>query len=209
MKKRILCLLISLSLLLCSCGGNAHHADEQWEVILPAALFTDMSEKQIRQEAEDLGALSCTVHPDGTVGYQLNQTAQKNALKICREEVDNVILSLTEGDERVASFLSITYTEDLSRIDIAVDADHYTVQDHEYASAFYRYAAMYGALSGIPLGRLEVSVTFRDPVTRLVLDRTSYRDTLTDDQLKHFTGGEETEETSDPASDESSEGTAP
>ena len=209
MIKRILCLLVALPLLLCSCGGDAHHADEQWEVILPAALFADMSEKQIKQEAEALGALSCTVHPDGTFGYQLNKTAQKSALEKCQAEVDAIILSLTEGDERVESFLSITYTENLSRIDIAVDADHYTAQDHEYASAFYRHAAIYGALSGIPLGRLDVSVTFRDPVTRLVLDRTSYRDTLTDDQLRHFTGGEETDETSDPTSEESSESTAP
>ena len=58
-------------------------------------------------------------------------------LEELKKSMDESIKNLTEGENAVASFMSIDYTDDYSEVNIQVNADEYTQWDNFYALAFY------------------------------------------------------------------------
>ena len=185
MKKRIL-ILIAVLLTLCSCGKAGDHDQDQITLTVPAVLFRDMTAREIRSEARKRGHLSHTIEEDGSVTYTMTKHKQQQALNDYRKQVNHVIDTLTTGKSKVKSFEEITYKEDLSRIDIQVHMELYTEEDHFHADRFFRAAVMYQMLSEVPPSEIDVVVTFRDPITRLVLDRVTFRESLSADELAFF-----------------------
>lgn len=189
MKKRLLILIAILLLTLLSCGKTEEHEGEQMKLTIPAVLFVGMSDQEIRAEAGQLDYLSCVIESDGSVTYTMTANAKKLAMESYHAELDEAIATLTEGEKKIESYESIKYQSDMTRIDIRVHLDLYAKQDHDYATCLFRPALMYQVLNGTPLSKLNVTMTFRDPVTHLILDKVIYRKTLSVEELIQLDGG--------------------
>lgn len=145
-------------------------------VTLPAALFDSMTEEDIKKTAEENGYSGCVVHEDGSVTYTMTKTKHKEMLEELKKSMDESIKNLTEGENAVASFMSIDYTDDYSEVNIQVNADEYTQWDNFYALAFYMTGAYYQSFAGVAPDKIDVVVHFIDGDTKEVLSTTSYRD---------------------------------
>jgi len=189
MKKRLLILITILLLTLLSCGKAEEHEGEQIKLTIPAVLYTGMSDQEIRAEAGRMDYLSCVIESDGSVTYTMTTNTHKLAMESYHAELDEAIAALTEGEEKIESYESIKYNQDLTRIDIRVHLDLYTKKDHDYAACLFRPALMYQVLNGTPLAKLNATITFRDPVTHLILDKVIYRKTLSVEELIQLDGG--------------------
>lgn len=195
--KKFFALLLSLVLLLslAACGQDASNGDVNKnngeenstgvqvdeglfnvDVTLPAALFDSMTEEDIKKTAEENGYSGCVVHEDGSVTYTMTKTKHKEMLEELKKSMDESIKNLTEGENAVASFMSIDYTDDYSEVNIQVNADEYTQWDNFYALAFYMTGAYYQSFAGVAPDKIDVVVHFIDGDTKEVLSTASYRD---------------------------------
>ena len=82
---------------------------------------------------------------------------------------------MLEGEEAVASFVSIDYADDFSKFDIYVN-DQYSAWDNFYALAFYISGAYYQSFAGVKADKIDVVVNFIDNETKENLNTASYRD---------------------------------
>lgn len=190
MKKVISFLLAAVMLLsLAACGGKektenndaAIQVDEgllTMEVTLAASFFEDRTDEDIIADSKEQGFLDCTINEDGSVTYTMTKLKHQEKLKEFRDGLAETVNSLLEGENKVASFLSIDYNDDFSKIDIYVDPATYTSWDNLYALAFYISGAYYQSFAGVESDKIDVVVNFIDNTTKEVLATASYQEFL-------------------------------
>jgi len=146
------------------------------DVTLPAAFFEDMTEEEIKANAEEKGFINIEVNKDGSVTYTMTKAKQKEILTDLKEEIDESIEDLLKGENKVASFKSVNYNEDLSKIDVRVDSSQYSAWDSLYAVTFLMEGAYYQMISGVEADDIDLTVNFIDDSTNEILDTTTYKD---------------------------------
>lgn len=146
------------------------------DVTMPATFFDGMTEDEIKAAANENGYNSCTVNEDGSVTYTMTKAKHQELLDEFKASMDETIAGLLEGEDEVASFVSINYTDDFSQVDIYVDATAYTMWDSLYALTFYMTGAYYQSFAGVPADEIDVIVNFIDNDTEEVLNTASYKE---------------------------------
>lgn len=146
------------------------------EVTVDASFFSGMTEEDITTGAKENGYKSCTVNADGSVTYTMTKAKYREMLDGFKASIDETINSVLNGEDKVASFISIDYADDLSKVDIYVDATAYTMWDNLYALTFYMTGAYYQAFAGVATDEIDVVVNFIDNNTKEVLNTASYKE---------------------------------
>lgn len=186
-------LLFSMMVLLCSCGGqkavdssgtdasesSTLEVDEgllNVEITMPASFFEDSSEEEILAAANENGIKKCTINEDKSVTYEMSKATHKEVMDGLKTELENSIDALVNGEEAVASFRKIEYTNDFSEFNVYVDRDTYTSWDSLYVFAFYISGAYYQAFDGKDMDDIDVVVNFIDEETSEIIESSSYRE---------------------------------
>ncbi len=146
------------------------------DITLPASFFTDMTEEEIKEAAKEKDIKECVVNEDGTVVYTMAKKAHKELLSELKTECDKTITGLLEGENKVASFISIDYEDDFSEFDVYVDPATYSSFDGIYALGFYISGAYYQAFAGVDYEDIDVVVNFIDNETKDVVNTSSYKE---------------------------------
>lgn len=146
------------------------------EVTIPASMFEDTSEEDIKASAEENGFSGCTINDDGSVTYKMSKAKHKEWLSELKESIDQSINDIINGDNAVESFQKIEYSDDLTNFDIYVDADKFGGFDSMYALTFYISGAYYQAFAGIDADNIDVKVNFINNATNETISSSTYRD---------------------------------
>ena len=145
------------------------------EVTIASALIGESSEEEIKAAAQEKGYDSCTFNEDGSVTYTMSKTKHQEALAEYKANVESVIASMVEGEEKVESFVSIEHNDNFSQVDIYIDSSKYTAWDALYAITFYISGGYYQAFAGTAAEDIDVVVNFIDNDTKEVKNSGSYK----------------------------------
>lgn len=118
------------------------------DVTVPASFFDGSSEEEIKSDAEENGYSRIVVNDDGSVTYTMTKKQYKELLDELKVGVDEYIVDLTTGEDKIASFTSISYNDDLTVFDIKVDSSLYSSWDSLGALGFYVLGGFYQAVAG-------------------------------------------------------------
>ena len=146
------------------------------DVTLAATFFEGMTEEEIKKSAEENGYSNCTVNEDGSVTYTMSKTKHQEMLDDFKASMDETVTELLDGEEKVASFVSIEYNDDFSQVDIYVDATAYTTWDSLHALTFYMTGVYYQSFAGMATDEIDVIVNFIDNATKEVMETASYKE---------------------------------
>ena len=146
------------------------------DITMPASFFDGQTEDEIKAAAEENGYNSCTVNADGSVTYTMTKAKHQEMLDEFKVSMGETIDGLLNGEDKVASFISIDYADDFSKFDIYVDADAYSMWDSLYALTFYMTGAYYQSFAGVAADEIDVIVNFIDNETKEVLNTASYKE---------------------------------
>lgn len=146
------------------------------EVTLPATFFEEETEEDIKAAAEEAGFSGCTVHEDGSVTYKMSKAKHKEMMREMKSSLDESIEELINGENAVASFQKIEYTDDFSQFDVYVDPETYTDWDNLYVIVFYMSGAYYQAFDGKDMDDVDVVVNFINIDTNEIVNSVSFRD---------------------------------
>ena len=146
------------------------------EITINASFFEDQTEEEIKAAAKEEGFLDCTVNENGSVTYKMTRNQHKAKLKEFKETLEKNIAGILEGDDKVASFISIDYNDDFSKIDIFVDPEAYSSWDNLYVLSFFISGAYYQSFAGVDGDKIDIVVNFIDNNTKEVLDSASYKE---------------------------------
>jgi hypothetical protein len=158
--------------------SNSIEVDENLltvDITLPSSFFEGMTEEEIISNVEKEGYLSTRVNSDGSVTHTMTKAKRNEKLKDMKVTIDETIVELLEGDDRVESFVKIDYNNNLSKVDIYVDPDIYSEWDSMYAIQFYLLGSFYQRFDGVPPEELDVVVNFINDRSGDVLKSSSYR----------------------------------
>lgn len=100
----------------------------------------------------------------------------KEMLNDFKANFDETIDNYISGVEKIESFIEIKYNDDISKIDIYVDPDLYSMWDSLYAMVFYMQGAFYQNFAGVPSDKIDVVVSYIDSNSEEILNTASYRD---------------------------------
>lgn len=158
--------------------GNNVTADKEntVDITLPGSFFEDMTEEEIKASAEKQGFIKCVVNSDGSVTCTMTKDKQKELLDDSIKELDKTIEDLVSGEDKVAAFKSISYNENLSRVDIRVDTSQYSPWDSIYSITFFISGAYYQMFSGVSSDDIDIVVNFIDDSTNRTIESNSYKD---------------------------------
>lgn len=186
-------LTLALILSLTACGGNGEtnpagaeetaniQVDEglfNVKVTIAASYFEDQTEEEIKEDAKEKGYSDCEINADGSVTYTMSKKKHKEVLDQMKTEVDETIADCLEGENKVASFIDIQYNDNISEVNIYVDAEKYTMWDNLYAWTFFFTGAYYQMFDGVDSEKIDVVVSFIDNTSKEVLYLSSYRERM-------------------------------
>jgi hypothetical protein len=145
------------------------------DITVPASFFEDMTEEEIESNSKEQGFTKVVINDDGSVTYTMTKAKRQEILNDYKNELNNTIDSYINGENKVASFKSIRYNNDISKIDIRVDSSLYSAWDSMHTLVFYMYGAYYQIFNGVNKDDIEVIVNFIDDSTNEILDSGSFR----------------------------------
>ena len=186
MKKIFLILFACFLMLSFASCNNTQETEEESSVLvdenlltvditLNASFFDGMSKEEIVSAAKENGIINCVVKEDGSVVYTMTKAKHEELLEEMKVGIDETIDGLLNGEEEVASFVSIDYTEDLSVVDVKVDPALYSMWDSMYVLTFYISGAYYQSFAGVPSDEIDVIVNFINNDTQELLESASYK----------------------------------
>lgn len=146
------------------------------DVTLASTFFTDQSEDDIKASVKEKGYKSYKLNKDGSVTYTMTKSKHKEILDSFKINFDKTIDDFISGPEKIESFTKIDYNDNISKIDIYVNPDTYSMWDSLYAMAFYMQGAFYQNFAGVPAEDIDVVVEYIDNVSGDILNSASYRD---------------------------------
>lgn len=146
------------------------------EITIPSSFFKDESEEEIQANAKENGFKKCTINEDGSVTYKMTRAKHKEMMYEMKEDLDELVSGMINGENAVESFKKIEYTDDLSKFDIYVERAKYTTFDALNAFTLYLSGAYYQAFSGKDSSEIDVVVNFIDEATNETIESGSYHD---------------------------------
>lgn len=171
-------------------SGESINVDEGLlfvDVTIPAAFFEDTTEAEIKEEAKEEGYKSCVVNEDGSVTYTMTKLQHREALREYKEEIDENIDDMLNGDDQASSFVSIDYNDKMTKFDVYVDSSLYSDWDALYALTFYFSGMLYQTLDGVAEEDVDVEVNFIDNETKEVLNSGTYKEFMSEtDEADEF-----------------------
>lgn len=195
MKKFVTLLLATVMCFsLAACGGDGDENNNSGsagvqvdegifnvDITMASTFFVDMTEDEIKAAAKEKGFDKCVVNADGTVTYTMTKSKHEEILNELKASLEETITSMLEGEEAVASFVSIDYADDFSKFDIYVN-DQYSDWDNFYVLSFYISGAYYQSFAGVSTDNIDVVVNFIDNETKENLNTASYRDWMSNSE---------------------------
>lgn len=151
------------------------------DITMAKTFFEDMTEDEIKAAAKENGFDKCVVNADGTVTYTMTKSKHEEILNELKANLEETIAGMLEGEEAVASFVSIDYADDFSKFDIYVN-DQYSAWDNFYVLTFYISGAYYQSFVGVSTDNIDVVVNFIDNETKENLNTASYRDWMSNSE---------------------------
>lgn len=145
------------------------------DITMGKTFFEDMTEDEIKEAAKENGFNKCVVNEDGSVTYTMTKSKHEEMLNELKTNLEETVADMLEGEEAVASFVSIDYADDFSKFDIYVN-DQYSAWDNLYVVIFYVSGAYYQSFAGTSADNIDVLVNFIDNETKENLSTASYRD---------------------------------
>lgn len=179
---------------LCSCSAGSDTAEESSgenkalevdenlltvEYTIPASFFENTSlEDEVKEMEESGDYIDVIVNDDGSVTAVQTKAQRDQALKDYREEVNETIEKYLNGDEKIASFVNIEYSESMDTFYIYVDPSAYSEWDSLYALAFEMYGYFYQIMNGEAVDDIDVIVNFINNETGETVDSASLQSLL-------------------------------
>lgn len=174
--KRILAILLALSMLLCmaACGKTEAEpgADAAWDeletqgkiqtengvqfvtVTIPADFIGD----GVTQESLDGNAgkayISAAKNEDGSVTYKLTKQQHKVMLDEYVKQIEDALQEIAEDPDY--NFKGIAYSEDFSEFNVYLSTEELGLSESFMVLAFYMYGGMYAVFAGRSLGDITV-----------------------------------------------------
>jgi len=150
-------------------------------ITLPISFFEGQTFEEIQNSAKkNKDIKSCTQNADGNIICTITEKGYNELLAEIKKSVDDTLLSMTEGEEQVESFVSIKYNDTLSQFDVYVDPSKYSEWDSLSVLAFYTVGAMYQTVSGVPSEKIDVVVNFINNETHEVFNSGSFKDMISE-----------------------------
>jgi hypothetical protein len=193
MRRIFLCLFSAILCLgLIGCGANSEEQAPESEestgspieyeenlltvdVTVPSSIFTDKTDDEILEAANENGYLNCVINDDRSVTYTMTKAKHSEMMQQFKALIDEGFNNMVNGDDAVKSFKSIEYSDDLSLINVYVDSSAYTEFDTLYCLGFYIYGAYYQGFAGIDPDSIDIVINYIDDSTGETLDSMSYR----------------------------------
>lgn len=145
------------------------------DITLNASLFDGMSADEIISAAKANGVINCVVNEDGSVVYTMTKAKHEEMLAEMKAGIEESINGLLNGDDKVASFVSIDYNEDFSVVNVKVDPAKYSTWDTLNVLMFYISGAYYQAFAGVPFNEIDIVVNFINNNTQEIMESASYQ----------------------------------
>lgn len=160
----ILALLILLSMTMTACSSG-----EEISIEIPALFTYDMSENQVKSQAEEIGCKNYEIHDDGSVTYLFSSNGQDKAVELLEEKMARSDKTRIEiyGDTA-----ELTVNQDRTRYTLYAEASEnsFYLFDRLEAMSYLYEGAYYQLICGIPINDVEVTATIIDAATNEVLD---------------------------------------
>lgn len=135
---------------------------------LPASLVSSSSDEDIEKalkEGKEYGMKDIVRNDDGSIDIKMSKSGHEKFLAELKKNMGESLNSMIEDKETYPSFESITYNDDMTSFDVAVDPDKFTDWDAIYAVTFYFSGMMYQAFNAVPEDDIKVVVNFVDKNT--------------------------------------------
>jgi len=150
--------------------------DEYVNITMPASLFEEDTEADIKAFSDDLGSTKYVRNADGSVTFTMRKDDHQSMLASLRDAVKELTDSMLVGPDAVPSFKKIDHSEDLVRFDVYIDEDAFTDLDAINILGLYMYSEYYQMIAGVANEDINVYVTFFDYASGEKLETTSYRE---------------------------------
>lgn len=200
MKKRILSLLLTISLILslAACGGNATTPSEAptqsateaaanttpvieadrnlltVDITVPAEFVEEgTTQDTLDADAAQAGYISATLNADGSVTYTMTKAVHKEMMGGIRESLHTALDEMV-GSEEYPTFTKITHNDDFTEFTVEISASELGLMESFSILAFYMYGGMYHAFNGTQVD--DISVTFVNADTGDVIEEAHSKD---------------------------------
>jgi len=151
-------------------------AEESVDITMPASLFENDTEEEIKAFCDDMHCIKYVRNTDGSVTFTMNKDDHQSMLASLRDSVKELTDGMLVGPDAVPSFKKIDYSEDLVRFDVYIDVDAFTDLDAINILGLYMYSEYYQRIAGVAEEDIDVYVTFFDYASGKKFGATSYRE---------------------------------
>lgn len=149
------------------------------DVTFPASFYEGKTDSDIQAEVEANGFKKYVINNDGSVTFTMSKAKHSEMLDTMKENVDETIDSMLNGEEAVTSFKKIEYNDSLSRFDISVDEAAFTDSlDALNTLTFLFSGVYYQVFDGIDPEEIDVVINYYNADTNDLIDSSSYQDMI-------------------------------
>lgn len=149
------------------------------EYTIPASFYEDTTAEEAAQEMIDTGNyIDVTINEDGSITAKQTKAKRDEGLVKYRQQIDEQIEEYLNGEDAVASFISIDYSNDMDEFSIYVDPNTYSEWDTLYALTFEMSGYFYQLMNGVSVDDMDVIVNFINNDTGEILNTASLRSLL-------------------------------
>lgn len=120
MKFKYFTLLVITSFVLFACNNDSDKGDSEVEVTMTSNFFENMSEEEIKENAENEGFKDAEIHSDGSVTYTMSQSRHKELIEELKVSLDKSIDELSNSED-FPSIKKVKANDDYTKFDITVD----------------------------------------------------------------------------------------
>lgn len=156
-------------------NGSSTKNDEMVEITMPADLFANQSEEEIRANASQEGVDDVKFNDDGTVTYVMTKESHEKVVSDMEASVQEIMEEL-KASEEYPSIKNVTQRDDYQQFDLTVDQAAY--------EEGYDSMALFGLALAVPLYHMfkgegqDTKITFNliDEATNETFDTMVYPD---------------------------------
>ena len=173
MKKKIVILLLSATLVLSSCGTNGAQQGSEMELTIPAEFVGEQTQEDLNEIAEENGFKSITLNEDGSATYVMTQKQHEEFLTEYRNQINDSLKEMI-GSESYPNFTKIEANDNFTEFTITTKSTSLDMNESFSVMAFYMFGGLYGVFSGETVDN--VTVTFVNEATGEVISTSNSKD---------------------------------
>ena len=163
LSRKALVLCAAAALLLSACGSGTPAAEpttptptpaiataqpeagDTVRLTLPAEMVGEVTEEQVKQNAEAMGYASARLNSDGSVTYTMTPEQRETFLETVRAQMEAGLEDLVSSGD-YGGVLGIAHNPDFTEFTVTVEGDSVTLAQTMLLTGLYYYGGMYGAM---------------------------------------------------------------